>query len=70
MKLLVFTIAILASISCYAQKTTSYKTSNGVTYNIGDSVRLATGTGTNGKFILMSSSWSGGEDSMANNLMP
>lgn len=46
-------IIIIASIQCFAQKITSYKAVNGLTYTIGDTVKLGRGSAPNGSFNYM-----------------
>ncbi|TDQ11408.1 SHOCT domain-containing protein [Pedobacter metabolipauper] len=57
MKQIILFIALMASVSCYAQKITTYKASNGVTYNVGDSIKLSRGTGIDGRFLYVTSRW-------------
>jgi hypothetical protein len=53
MKNVFLLLFVTASIQCYAQKITSYKAVNGLTYNIGDTVKLGRGSAPNGSFNYM-----------------
>ncbi|MFA6083112.1 SHOCT domain-containing protein [Mucilaginibacter sp.] len=53
MKNILLLIILSASIQCYAQKLTSYKAINGLTYKIGDTVKLGRGSAPNGSFNYM-----------------
>ncbi|MDB4999182.1 MAG: hypothetical protein JWR76_259 [Mucilaginibacter sp.] len=50
MKNVFLLLFVIVSIQCYAQKITSYKAVNGLTYNIGDTVKLGRGSALNGSF--------------------
>ncbi|MDB5061275.1 MAG: hypothetical protein JWP67_1118 [Mucilaginibacter sp.] len=50
MKNVFLLLFVIVSIQCYAQKITSYKAVNGLTYNIGDTVKLGRGSAPNGSF--------------------
>ncbi|WP_443939760.1 hypothetical protein [Pedobacter sp. MW01-1-1] len=53
MKTLLLTLSIMATVSVYAQKKESYTASNGITYKIGDTVKLGVGSGLNNRFLYM-----------------
>jgi hypothetical protein len=53
MKNIFLLIFVTASFQCYAQKITSYKAINGLTYKIGDTVELGRGSAPNGSFNYM-----------------
>lgn len=46
---------MLMSVSAFSQKTSTggYKAVNGITYNVGDIVKLGNGSGTNGAFLYL-----------------
>jgi hypothetical protein len=45
-------------IECSAQKKDEYKASNGITYKIGDKIKLGQGSGLNGSFVYLTvSGW-------------
>ena len=50
MKKLLLLTCIVASANCFAQTHTSYKALNGLTYKIGDTVKLGRGSAPNGSF--------------------
>ena len=51
MKKVSILILLLIPLLTQAQKITSYKAANGITYRIGDTVRLGKGSGDNGSFL-------------------
>ncbi|WP_316745135.1 SHOCT domain-containing protein [Pedobacter antarcticus] len=53
-------LALTISICSYAQKNKEYRASNGVTYNVGDTIQLGRGSATNGDFLyLQMGGWAG-----------
>jgi hypothetical protein len=53
MKSIILLLAILFSFSVSAQKLNSYDASNGLTYKVGDTVKLGLGSGNNGNFVFL-----------------
>ncbi|MDF2431695.1 MAG: hypothetical protein JWP44_1326 [Mucilaginibacter sp.] len=53
MKKSLFIIALLTPLFIYAQKLTAYKAINGITYHIGDTVRLGLGSSASGTFTYL-----------------
>jgi len=42
---------LLAAVNCFAQNLKAYKASNGITYKVGDTLKLGKGSGENGTFL-------------------
>lgn len=53
MKRLILIALIFVSISSFGEKMESYKASNGITYKVGDEIKLGKGSGQNGMFIYL-----------------
>lgn len=50
LKLAVFLTALFISLSAYSQKQTTYTASNGITYHVGDTIKLGRGSDPQGDF--------------------
>lgn len=62
MKKLILICMVLLVASAKAQKLKEYTASNGITYHVGDTVKLGRGTGLNGVFVYLTPSTFWGTD--------
>ena len=62
MKKMLFLILLMGSINCFAQSTDQYNATNGITYKVGDTVKLGKGAGINGSFLFFQyGGWKGND---------